>query len=344
MAAHDLTTVGARFHRLIVIGEPFKDKHYITYVKCRCDCGNESNVSCRQLVNGQTKSCGCLRVDANKQNAEKMVLSGKVKSIEAGVRIGKLVVLSDEAVGRGAGRKIKCRCDCGTECMVPISGLRQTRGTRSCGCLVAESQRTKHAIPVGERFGKLVVLGEVPRTGVNRKVSAQCDCGTIKDFVIHNLINGHTTSCGCQKLLAASKRSTHGHTRKNQFNRTYSVYRDMRTRCENPNYREFRLYGGRGIAVCERWRESYENFLADMGERPAGMTLERDRVNESYSPENCRWATPAEQAINKRNNVFIEYQGRRMTVSQWAAELGLDAKRLYYRVKQGWPPEKILAK
>ncbi|KPJ34748.1 hypothetical protein [Burkholderia multivorans] len=190
----------------------------------------------------------------------------------------------------------------------------------------------------GERFGMLVVLGDAPRTGVHRKVFARCDCGTVRDFIIYNLRNGHTTSCGC-----VPKRSTkHGHARAGNASPTYRAYRDMRTRCENPKYREFHLYGGRGITVCERWRESFENFLADMGERPDGLTLERDRVNEGYGPENCRWATDQEQALNRRSNVRIEYQGRTQTISQWAEELNLNAGTLYDRAARGWPPERIL--
>jgi len=89
--------------------------------------------------------------------------------------------------------------------------------------------------------------------------------------------------------------------------------------------------------------ESYENFLDDMGERPEGMTLERERVNEGYGPGNCKWATQIEQANNKRNNVVIVLDGKSMTIAQWARELNLNPFRLYYRHSRGWPPERILA-
>jgi hypothetical protein len=175
-------------------------------------------------------------------------------------------------------------------------------------------------------------------------VEAQCECGQITVANLDNIRSGHTRSCGCQKILSSTGRAKHGHSRKGIRTRTYQIYRDMRTRCENARYAEFHLYGGRGITVCDRWKQGFEFFLSDMGEAPRGMTIERDRVNEGYSPENCRWATPAEQSVNKRNNVFIEYEGRRQTVSQWAAELGLNAGRMYYGVKQGWPPQRLLAK
>lgn len=117
----------------------------------------------------------------------------------------------------------------------------------------------------------------------------------------------------------------------------------MLTRCNNPSYREYHLYGGRGIKVCERWLESFDNFLEDMGERPPGMTIERKRVNEGYSPDNCKWATIEEQANNKRNNVVIEHAGRRLTIAQWARELNLKAGTLYFRHSKGWPPDRVLA-
>jgi hypothetical protein len=174
-------------------------------------------------------------------------------------------------------------------------------------------------------------------------VEAQCDCGALTRVTLNNLRSGHTASCGCLRSEVGDKIATHGHARKSGVNRTYAIYRDMRTRCENPKYREFHLYGGRGITVCERWKNGYEFFLADMGERPTGMSLERKRVNEGYSPDNCKWATDEEQANNKRNNVFIEFEGRRMTIAQWSRELGLKAGTVYFRHSKGWPPERILS-
>jgi hypothetical protein len=344
MAVSDFTPIGSRFSRLTVIGTPVKNKHYISLVSCRCDCGNETVVSCRQLLNNQTKSCGCARADAQKARAEKWTQEGKIVPVISGARFGKLVVVSDKPVGSGSRRKIRCLCDCGTECLVVVGSLRSSRGTRSCGCLVGETQREMHPIPVGERFGRLVIARDVERrTGNHRLVEAKCDCGKVAIVSINNLRSGHTSSCGCAKSDIGEKLATHGHTRKGAFNRTYSIYRDMRTRCENPKYREFHLYGGRGITVCERWQQGYEFFLADMGERPPGMSLERERVNEGYSPDNCKWATDEEQANNKRNNVVIEHNGKRMTIAQWARELNVKASMLYHRASQGWPPERILS-
>lgn len=198
-------------------------------------------------------------------------------------------------------------------------------------------------IPQGTIINGFTYLGEAPDMGKERAVFARCACGAEKSFRLTYLRNGHTKSCGCARAAANQKRSTHGHTPRVGRNTTYAVYRDMLTRCTNPRYREFHLYGGRGIMVCDRWAASYENFLADMGERPEGMSLERECVNEGYSPNNCKWATDEEQANNKRNNVVIEHNGKRLTIAHWARELNVGAPKLYYRHSQGWPPERILS-
>lgn len=198
-------------------------------------------------------------------------------------------------------------------------------------------------IAPGTLINSFTYLAEAPDMGKERAVLARCACGNEKVFRLTYLRNGHTKSCGCARGNANRKRTTHGHTPRVGRNSTYAVYRDMLTRCTNRNYREFHLYGGRGITVCSRWMESYENFLADMGERLDGMTLERERVNDGYGPDNCKWATLEEQANNKRNSAFIEHDGRRMTVAQWAKELNVNPFKLYYRRGKGWPPEKILA-
>lgn len=198
-------------------------------------------------------------------------------------------------------------------------------------------------IPQGTSINGFIYLGEAPDIGKERAVLARCSCGVEKIFRLTYLRNGHTKSCGCQRAKANRARSTHGHSPRTGRTPTYAVYRDMVTRCTNPRYREFYLYGGRGITICDRWSNSYENFLADMGERPEGMTLERERVNEGYSPNNCKWATVLDQANNKRNSVFIEYNGKCMTVAQWARELNMDPFTIYYRRRKGWPAERILS-
>ena len=148
----------------------------------------------------------------------------------------------------------------------------------------------------GKRFGRLFVLSysHTVKPGYAYWL-CRCDCGTLRSVVACNLSRGITKSCGC---LRASPLS-HGHTSGGRHTPTYRSWYAMIQRCTNPRNHKYRDYGGRGISVCKRWR-SFENFLADMGERPAGLTLDRRDNDGSYEPGNCRWATSHEQARNKR--------------------------------------------
>lgn len=115
----------------------------------------------------------------------------------------------------------------------------------------------------------------------------------------------------------------------------------MKRRCNNPNAENYPYYGGRGIGVCERWEE-FENFLHDMGPKPLNMTLDRKDSNGNYEPNNCRWATKAEQANNTNRNVILEKDGKKMTVSQWAKELGVNQASINLRLRRGWSAEQAL--
>jgi len=123
--------------------------------------------------------------------------------------------------------------------------------------------------------------------------------------------------------------------------RSFSVWSKMRARCSNTKAHNWDRYGGRGIKVCDRWSE-FANFFADMGPAPDGMTLDRIDNNGNYEPGNCRWATKLTQARNRANNVVLEYAGRRMCLSEWAIETGIQLGTLWYRHKAGWDTPRIL--
>ncbi len=160
----------------------------------------------------------------------------------------------------------------------------------------------------GQKFGRLTVLSRDPVNRRPTKWICRCECGNEKSFVSHNLIRGFSKSCGCYRadlnraVMAANReaftgaRLTHG-----KFGTpTHVSWNAMLQRCTNENRDNYEFYGGRGIKVCERW-ESFENFLADMGERPVGTTLDRyPNNNGNYEPGNCRWATVSEQMKNRR--------------------------------------------
>jgi hypothetical protein len=126
-----------------------------------------------------------------------------------------------------------------------------------------------------------------------------------------------------------------------QRTRAYYAWVSMNQRCANPRSRDFPNYGGRGIAVCESWRD-FRAFLADMGEPPAGTSLDRVDNALGYSAANCRWATPATQRRNCRAVRALSFAGRDMLVGDWERELGLSQGAIYHRLRKGWSLEKAL--
>lgn len=125
--------------------------------------------------------------------------------------------------------------------------------------------------------------------------------------------------------------------------RTYNSWASMRSRCYRKKDKCFHLYGGRGIKVCDRWINNYDNFFEDMGERPENMCLDRINPNGNYEKDNCRWVTMKAQQINRRNNFIVEFNNQKLTLSQWALKSGINAGTLWNRlIRWGWSIEKSL--
>jgi len=195
---------------------------------------------------------------------------------------------------------------------------------------------------VGKKFGRLLVIDRAENTPQGQaRWLCLCDCGNkhiAKSIVLRR---GISKSCGCLNLESLSKRQRiHGHTI-NGTSPTFHSWAGMMARCSNPLHKAFHLYGGRGILVCERWH-TFSNFLEDMGVKPEGLSLDRIDNSLSYSPENCRWATPSQQARNKRNNRMLTLNGETKCLQEWAEIVGITQSSLACRLKTGWSIEDAL--
>lgn len=186
------------------------------------------------------------------------------------------------------------------------------------------------SMPFGARYGRLVVVERVPPLAKKQaRYRCICDCGNYQDADGRHLRGGTTTSCGC---LTREKLRTHGKSR----TRDYGIWCTMKARCKYPSYPRWEDYGGRGISVCESWEKSFESFMEDMGPRPENGSVERIDNDGNYEPSNCRWGTDLEQANNKRNNIFFEHDGFKLTQAQWARKNGLSTSNIYTRLRLGW--------
>jgi len=188
---------------------------------------------------------------------------------------------------------------------------------------------------VGQRFGRLVVVSRAKNSNAGSAMwSCFCDCGGTAIVVGGGLRSGHTKSCGCLKNEKTAERNfKHGMVGTS----TYVIWDSMKQRCVNPNDTTYKNYGGRGITVCDRW-DKFENFYADMGKRPEGMSIERKDNNGNYCLENCCWETRWNQARNRRSNIIIKYDGREQCMADWADEFGIDRGTLRHRLNL-YPPQ-----
>ena len=193
-----------------------------------------------------------------------------------------------------------------------------------------------------KKFGRLTVSHFAGRNSRGNYVwLCRCECGADTLVIANCLKSGQTTSCGCwQKKNIGVRSRTHGLRR----SLAYGIWANMKSRCHNPNHRDYANYGGRGISVCERWRKSFQDFIADMGQRPSPKH-ELDRIDNSgnYEPGNVRWVTRKTNCRNTRHNHFVEYRGQRRTIAEWADVTGIDARTIWKRLHRGCALDRVFA-
>ena len=263
------------------------------------------------------------------------------KSNLIGLKFGKLTVCS--LYGKNKRREFlwQCKCECGNDTIVPTNKLKNGH-TKSCGCLTREYEDL-----TGLKFGRLTVLKRVEsplyKCG-KHPVSwlCECDCGNTKIAQSRNLKAGITKSCGCYYTEVSSHHPKHGLS----GTRLESIWRTMKQRCNNPNSKSYKYYGGRGIKICEEWNkpsgvECFAEWALANGYKD-NLTLDRINTNGNYEPSNCRWVTMREQNRNSNKNVFVTYRGETKILSDWARELNIPYSTIRYKVKNGKTIDEIV--
>lgn len=191
-------------------------------------------------------------------------------------------------------------------------------------------------------FGRLHVICREENRGRQTMWRCRCDCGNEVTVAAAHLRNGHTKSCGCLlSEFASNTFSTHRQTN----TALYRMWYNMKTRCSYKKSDRYSSYGGRGIYVCDEWKASFEAFMQWALEHgyKNGLSIERKDVNKGYYPENCEFIPIKLQHYNKRTNHYLEYDGKRLTVSEWSDITKIPYQTLLRRInKLGWPAEKAL--
>lgn len=194
----------------------------------------------------------------------------------------------------------------------------------------------------GERHFNIVIIGAASDRITRRLYWIyQCDCGTV-ERVETKALSKKKKCPKCAHLDQTAKVTKHGHAKEKQRSSLYNTWLSMKKRCSNPADSSYPHYGGRGIKVCDRWL-NFENFYRDMHPKPSpSHQINRINNNGNYEPSNVNWVTPAENSNNRRSSVILSWQGKTLTLAEWAIEVNLPYSALKQRYKKGWSIEKML--
>ena len=270
-----------------------------------------------------------------------------------GKKFGLLTVIGQSPKTNPYSNKFDFQCDCGniiSEC----PGRVLYGHKKSCG--KCRKRNTSYELEqritnsIGMKFGKLTIIGVSHKNGSGKNYAkCKCECGNIIDVLPNSLFNNESKSCGCSKLnnpmLANNKSTSSGNYKDGRTKHLlYGTWKQMINRCENPKSKHYDRYGGRGIKVCEEWRDfwSFVKWSDSIGGKPNGYTLDRIDNDGNYCPENCRWADWGTQMSNKSSNRYITYNGKTQTIHQWSIDIGLNEQTLTNRINRGWSIERSL--
>lgn len=235
---------------------------------------------------------------------------------------------------RNVRRGYICRCVCGTERAIQryplVHGI-----TKSCGCAM-------YSPPLGslngKQFGSWTVVGEATNLyrGRARGVLCQCACGAERAIPITRLVRGESKSCGCLKgKIIREKKILHGESKNMRNTPEYNAWAHLIGRCCNPNNAAYENYGGRGVTVCDEWRNSYAAFLAYVGRRPTPRhTIDRIDNNGNYEPGNVRWATYTQQSRNRRNTLLVNFRGEKVCLRMLMEKYGLSLTKINFYLRR----------
>lgn len=235
--------------------------------------------------------------------------------------------------------KWKCKCECGT--VKSVYGANLTRGmSKSCGCKTSDLLKRENIIDLsGKRYGRLLVKKIHPTIKGDAYFDCVCDCGREKVARGRDLKRGSVKSCGCLLHEFDRKNKTHGMSK----TRIFRIWAGMIQRCENPNNNKYKIYGERGIVVCDEWRK-FEPFLEWAKENgyKENLTIDRIDTNGNYEPSNCRWVDLKVQANNTRSTIFLTYNGETKSASEWSDITGIPQNTITKRKRTGWDDKRNL--
>lgn len=255
-----------------------------------------------------------------------------------GQKFGRLTVIAESGV-QGKGKyKWLCKCECGNETIVRGDLLKSGR-TKSCGCLSSDVAK---AHLEGQRFGNLTVIRETERNKYGDVLwLCKCDCG--KNHIVKsvNLIHGYVKSCGCKRgEFISQKNSKHGLC----DSKLYHIWHGIKNRCINTKHDNYVRYGARNISMCEEWLNDFKAFYdwAITHGFKEGLTIDRIDNFKGYSPDNCRWITAKEQQHNRRDTIYLTYNGETKSTPEWAEIVGIDPHVLRHRINAKWSTKRAL--